>query len=342
MTGGHNLEELLRTDRESFRAQAMDALAQFTPEDRDLAASLLAEKGKVTAGDLFYTWRTELRPLFQELDELSEDPKFKTYLVKKLHFKDDDADMVIEDVLDARRDLARDEAINAVYPHAGNDIPYQHAYATELLTRPIGVIDEYFARYTQYHEALDLADKHQVTLCDPHASWLDRQKSAMQINKERRTMTSHEDARLEEIAAQMASITIDPDSIVSRVIAYGWDYTTVTDLRQRYQRQVDTLSKTDQKNPTKLLKIFERITKEFREKEADKIAERGRHTGLRELQHLHEQIYNLLLEIFDQSNAQRNYLLVEIQKHLKLRQERDMILLVQRNREHYIASKNSA
>lgn len=342
MTGGQTLEELIRTDRESFRAQANDALALFTPEDRDLAASLLADKGKITAGDLFYAWRTELRPLYEELEELAEDPKFKTYLTKKLHFKDDDADMVIEDVLDARRDLARDETIHTVYPPHGDDIPYQHAYATELLTRSIGSVDDFFTRYTRYHEALDLADKHQITLCDPHASWLDRQKSAMQINKERRAMTSHEDARLEEIAEQMASIVADSDSIVSRIIQYGWDYPAVMDLRQRYQRQVDALSKSDQKNPTKLLKIFEKVTKDFREKEADKIAEREHHTGLRGLQHIHEQIYNLLLEIFDQSNAQRNYLLVEVQKHLKLRQERDLILLVQRNREHFIAGTHRA
>ncbi len=342
MTGGQTLEALIRTDRESFRAQAIDALAQFAPEDRDLAASLLANKGKVTAGDLFYAWRTELRPLYEELEELAEDPKFKTYLTKKLHFKPDDADMVIEDVLDARRDLARDETILSVYPHHGDDTPYQHAYATELLTRSIGTIDDYFGRYTRYHEALELADKHQITLCDPHASWLDRQKSAMQINKERRAMTAHEDARLEEISTHMASITADPESIVSRIISYGWDYPAVMDLRQRYQRQVDALPRSDQKNPTKLLKIFEKVTKDFRDKEADRVAERGTHTGLRELQQIHEHIYNLLLEIFDQSSAQRNYLLVEVQKHVKLRQERDLILLVQRNREHFIAGERQA
>lgn len=342
MTGGQTLEELIRTDRETFRATAMDALALFTPEDRDLAASLLANRGKTTAGDLFYAWRTELRPLYEELEDLSEDPKFKTYLTKKLHFREDDADMVIEDVLDARRDLALHETIQSVYPHNGDDTPYQHAYAGELLSRPLGAVDDYFDRYHRYHEALDLADKHSITLCDPHASWLDRQKAAMQINKERQRMTAHEDARLDEIADQMQTIVADDDSIVARVIDYGWDYTAIMDLRQKYQRQVDSLTKSEQKNPTKLLKIFERVTKTFREKEAERAVERTKRTGLRDLQRIHEAIYELLLEIFDQSNAQRNYLLLEIQRHHKLRQERDLILLVQRNREHFISSKHKA
>lgn len=80
----------------------------------------------------------------------------------------------------------------------------------------------------------------------------------------------------------------------------------------------------------------------LRGKEAERAVERTKRTGLRDLQRIHEAIYELLLEIFDQSNAQRNYLLLEIQKHHKLRQERDLILLVQRNREHFISSKHKA
>lgn len=331
----HATEEFIKTDREAFRAQATEALKRFTPEDREHAASL--ETRHTTTDDILRAWTEQIEPIHQDLELKRDDTRFKKSLIKAIGFSDNDADKAVDYLVDERKESLLDEVLSNLYPTDDGEIPYQRNYAHEMLSQSDADINDFFSRYIDFIKAVDAAEQYNVLLCDPHASWLERQKTAIQINKERQRLNKDEDARLEEIEHQLETLGNDPESLVGQIIAKEWNFITLLDLRSKYQKHVDSLSKEDRKNPSKHLKLFERVTQSFRDRETERLAKAYHSHSLKTLRKINEEVYDLLLEIFDLDNAKRNRLLMDIQRHTRLSQERDLILLIQRNREHFLS-----
>ena len=331
------MDELIKTDREAFRAQATDALRQFTPDDRETAASI--ETGTVTTSMVLRAWAEQIEPIYQDLDEKRHDVNFKKYLIRNVGFHDEEADYVIDYMILERKQTLLDEVLDNIYPSSDQDPPYQREYAANLLSQSSVDINDFMTRYINFIEAFDAAEKQSVTLCDPHASWLDRQRSALQVYKERQRISQDESSRLDEIEVELENLVNNPDSLLKDIIEKKWNFITVLDLRAKYQKQVDALTKAEQKTPTKRLKLFERVTQSFRDREAEQLAHIHHSQSLKALRHINEEVYNLLLDIFDLNNTDRNHLLLDIQQHTRLTQERDMILLIQRNREHFLSKR---
>lgn len=328
------LEEFIKTDREAFRAEATDALRLFTPDDRELAASLQTEH--TTTDDVLRAWTEQIEPIHQDLEQKRSDVRFKKSLVKAIGFSDNDADHAVDYLIDERKAALLDEVLGNLYPARDGEPPFQHSYAHSLLSQSDTDINDFFSRYIDFVRAIDASEKYGILLCDPHASWLERQRTAIQINKERQRTVQDEDARLEEIEHQLETIGKDPESLVGQIVAKEWNFITILDLRAKYQKHVDALSKEDLKNPNKRLKLFERVTQSFRDREAEKLTKAHKTQSLKALRTINEEVYDLLLEIFDLDNAKRNRLLLDIQRHTRLTQERDLILLIQRNREQFL------
>lgn len=331
----HTHDEYVKNDREAFRASATRALKLFGPEDRERARSL-AYKRATTAG-VAKAWDEQLEPLFSDLEAKRNDPKFKKYLIKALSLSDLGADKAIDTLVNERKKSLLDEVLDNLYPATGGERPPQRKAAEKFLSEPPAIINDFFGRYTDYLQALDLAKKHSVLLCDPYATWLERQRAALAINKERAKTAQNEDARLEEIAIQLDKLTIDQDGLLARIVAMGWDFVTILDLRDKYEKQVSALADTERKSPTKRLKLFEKVTSNFRDGQAELLAEAQDAHTLSQLRAINEDVYNLLLEIFDLPAGERARLLQDIQRHTRLSQERDLILLIQRNREQFLS-----
>lgn len=336
----HSLEELIKTDREAFRAQATEALKRFTPSDRDYATSLETEH--VVADDVLRAWNEQIEPVHQDLEQKRNDNRFKKTLIRNIGFGDNEADHAIDTLVDNRKESLLNEVLDNLYPSVQGEPPQQREAAHKLLSWADTTIDDFFSRYIDFIQAVDIAEKYNVLLCDPHGSWLDRQRAALQIYKERQRLTQDEDARLDEIAKQLTTLVKDPDSLVGRIIEKDWNFITILDLRAKYQKHVDTLSKSDDKNPNKRLRLFERVTQDFRDSEAEKQAHAHHAHSLKTLRKINEEIYDLLLEIFDLDTTKRNRLLMDIQRHTRLTQERDLILLIQRNREQFLSHHNDS
>jgi hypothetical protein len=333
-TDNHTLEEFIKTDREAFRAEATDALRLFTPDDREIAAGLQTEH--TTADDVLRAWSEQIEPIHIDLEQKRSDAPFKKMLIKTLGFSDGDADHAIDYLIDERKQLLLDEVLGNLYPIHNNEHPFQYSNALNLLSQSDADINDFFSRYIDFMQAINASEKHKVILCDPHSSWLERQRTAIQINKERQRTVQDEDARLEEIEHQLQKISQDPDSLVGKIISKEWNFITILDLRAKYQKHVDKLSKEDAKNPNKRLKLFERVTQSFRDREAEKLTKAHDTQSLKALRRINEDIYDLLLEVFDLDTTKRNRLLLDIQRHTRLSQERDLILLIQRNREQFL------
>lgn len=330
----HTLEEFIKTDREAFRAQATDALRLFTPDDREVAASLQTEH--TTTDEVLRAWTEQIEPIHLDLEQKRSDTRFKNSLIKALGFGDGDADRAIDYLVDERKQSLLDEVLGNLYPIHNSEYPFQHSYAQNLLSQSDTDINDFFSRYIDFVQAVDASEKYNVLLCDPHSSWLERQRTAIQINKERQRTTQDEDARLEEIEHQLEKIAKDPESLVGKIVSKEWNFITILDLRSKYQKHVDGLSKEDVKNPNKRLKLFERVTQSFRDREAEKLTKAHDTQSLKALRKINEDVYDLLLEVFDLDTTKRNRLLLDIQRHTRLSQERDLILLIQRNREQFL------
>ncbi|MDN5275070.1 MAG: hypothetical protein JWP06_971 [Candidatus Saccharibacteria bacterium] len=331
----HALEEFIKTDREVFRAQATDALRLFTPDDRELAASLQTEH--TSTDDILRAWAEQIEPIHQDLEQKRSDTRFKNSLIKALGFGDGDADRALDYLIDERKQSLLDEVLGNLYPSHDGEVPFQRHNAQNLLAGSDTDINDFFSRYIDFSQAIDASEKHHVLLCDPHSSWLERQRTALQINKERQRTSQDEDTRLEEIEHQLEKIAHDPESLVGQIVAKEWNFITILDLRSKYQKHVDGLSKDDLKNPNKRLKLFERVTQSFRDREAEKLTKSHGTQSLKALRKINEDVYDLLLEIFDLDATKRNRLLLDIQRHTRLSQERDLILLIQRNREQFLS-----
>lgn len=329
------IEAFIKTDREAFRAQATDALRLFTPDDRETAASLQTDH--TSTDDVLRAWTEQIEPIHQDLEQKRSDSRFKNSLIKALGFGDGDADHAVDYLIDERKQSLLDEVLGNLYPAHGGEAPFQHSYAHNLLSQSDTDINDFFSRYIDFVRAIEAAEKHHVLLCDPHSSWLERQRTAIQINKERQRTAQDEDARLEEIEQQLQKIAQDPASLVGQIVSKEWNFITILDLRSKYQKHVDKLSKDDLKNPNKRLKLFERVTQSFRDREAEKLTKAHATQSLKALRKINEDVYDLLLEIFDLDTTKRNRLLLDIQRHTRLSQERDLILLIQRNREQFLS-----
>lgn len=329
-----SLEDYIKTDRESFRAEATAALGAFGPDDREVVASV--ETKQTTADDVLRAWSEQIEPIHQDLDAKRGDTRFKNTLIRTIGFRDDEADKIIDYMIEERKNQLLDEVLGNLYPHA-DDTTYQRAYAAELLSRPDAELTDFMNRYIDFVEAIDASEKYHVLALDPHASWLERQRTALTINKERQRSIKNEDDRLDEIDDKLRKLRDDKTSLVAPIAHKGWDYVTILDLRAKYQKRVDELPKSERTSPAKRLKLFERVTANFRDREAERIAQESRTHSLKELRTINEDIYNLLLEVFDLDATARNKLLLDIQRHTRLSNERDMILLIQRNREHFLS-----
>lgn len=320
---------------EALRAEATDALARFTPDDRRLASEITHKH--ISLYDIASDWSNHLKDLFENLESSAEQTRVHNYIAKHFYFREQSVGSMIDSIVEARQIEELDRTITKRFRAAGQEGSEAHLKLIDfLLLEPIGVIDAYFERARTYQQAFITAETHDFTLCDPHGSWLERQRSAAQIQKERHSIQQQESDRLDEIAETITAIQDDRDSILSRIIAMDWQYTTVLDLRQRYQRNVAKLKTADQTNPAKQIRIFERVTKDFREDQTERLARRTKTHSLKGIRDIQEGVYDLLLEIFDLTNTQRSHLLSEIQRYTALRQERDMILLLQRNREQFM------
>lgn len=331
----YSTEERIQKDRELFRAEAIDALKRFPPEDRETAASL--ETAHIKTSDILKVWSQQIAPVFTDLDAKQNDARFRKTIVRNIGFSDHQAEVAIEAMVQTRKDQLITEVLDNLYHVDLDDVTYQREFAEDFLQRSESDLLDFMLRYEEFIAAIDISEQYSITLIDSHSGWLDRQRTALAVHKERQRIVQDEDSRLQEIDLLLERLTKSTDSLLGRIVEKNWNFITILDLRNKYQKQVETLSAADKKSPSKRLKLFERTTASFRDRETERLSEQESASNLKQLRAVSEDIDNLLLEIFDLNNAERNRLLTDIQKYTRLAQERDLILLVQRNREQFLA-----
>lgn len=329
------IKEQAKIDTERFRANAINSLSEFTPSERKIAADLAT--ANVGIYEVLEAWKKHLRPIHVKLDELKNIDAIRSVMTKTLGFHTRRGEELGTHLIAVRKHEALDEVLDELYLAEGKT---QHAKqrntAKSFLSQPLEEVERYNERYTAFARHLHVAALHNVAVCDPYASWVERRRCAMQVRKERQKTTQEEEIRLCEIDQRLQALSDEHDGLLGDMIKNSWDFVTVMDLRNTYEKQVAALPDEKRRSPTKRLGVFDKVTTAFRDKETEKLAAQIPEAGLKTIRQLSENIDKLLLRIFDLSNSQKNKLLLDMKEYRELTQEKSMIHMIRDNRHNFL------
>ncbi len=328
-------DERIKTDREGFRALAIEALRRFSPDDREMAASLETEHVKTS--DVLKVWAEQIAPVFSDLNERQSDTRFKKSLMRTIGFSEHEAETAIASMVEQRRQSLIDEVLGNLYHGDLHDVTYQQAYAETFFQQSEASIDSFMHRYGDFISAIDIAEKHHIVLLDAHSSWLERQRAALAIHKERQRITSDEDTRLEEIEAELQHLTRGTDRLLGQIVEKQWDFATILELQSKYATKIQSQKSADKRKPSVRYRLFEQVTADFRSDEANRLTRGKTHSDVQQYRQVYEEISSLLLEVFELKAVERTRLLKHIEAYSRLVRERSLILSVQRDREQFLA-----
>lgn len=336
MSDHREISELLKkaeVDVEAFRAEATAAMQDFTSDDREYVTGLHCDSADIEK--VLHTWEEKLRPERERLTAKRTDASFRATLRRNIGFSDDQAREEIEYMIDERLELLLDETVDSLYPLAEGDPPHslasQRAYALHFLSQSDEDIASFKQRYYAYMHYTHVAHAHSITVCDPHASWLERQRCALQIRRERHQTREEEESRLLTIESELQELSTSQGGLAGEITKKGWDFAKLADLRQKYEKRIDKLTER-QATPTKKLKIFDEVVHAFRDSEVAKVVDSQRKPTLESVRQAGEEVDALLLKFIDLSNKDKNALLADMKHYRTLQQEKDMVMLIRKNR----------
>lgn len=330
-TVGAELDDMIRTNSEEFRARATHALDAFPPDDRELAASMTTKYASIDT--VLAGWSEQIEPMYRELEQKRNDARLKKTLVRHFGFHDNDAARMIDTMVEARKESLLQEVLDNIYHSDIEEPPYQREHAAEFLSQPADEIDDFGERYFDFVESIEAAERHNITLCDPHASWIERQRAVSAINKERQQIAEDETERLETIDKELARLhTADP--LLADILRRKMSLVHLLDLSSKYHKQLEQ-HKSGKDDPALRLKTFEHTVAGYRDDEVQRIARSHHAHSLQTLSKIQAEISAIMLDICELTAAQRNSLLLHFQQYTKLTQERELIILIQHNRTRF-------
>lgn len=323
------LVDFAARDPEGFRLNAARVYAEFSSQDRLNTRTFETEE--ITAYCALDKWQTSLRPLLDELENNRTKPSFYRAIVKYLLLDSQQAARKIEGFIQTRRHEVLSQFVVNLYPKpvdGGKDkLAKQRSHAYKLLAQSPQEIEALRQRYTDYllhHRAAQLQS---ITVTDPHAPWIKRKHASKKVTIERKKTTMREQARLQAINEELEKLASLYNGLLGKILERNWDLIVVIGLRNRYEKKIQTLSEDEAKSPLKRLEIFEKITKEFRDEQVEKLARNDpTQNSLAAARSFAEIIDGLLLQIFDLTNAQKNQLLTLTKEARELTEERANII----------------
>lgn len=311
-------------NRELFRLHATRAFAAFSRDDRKYVAIL--ESDGQSAYTFFSTWSQRTLPALQQLSELLDDASFHDEFANRLLVDSATMTTKLQLILDERRNELQEELLDHLYPISKDaDFATSHRQAQIYLNLPTSTLVDIIERYESYLSYRMVASMYHIPVTDQHSSWLERRKSAKQIAKDRETIETTEQTRLLAIGAERETILGSYDGLIKKLFENGWDLITVISLRNNYEKRLKAMPAADSKKSLNRLAVFEKVTKTFKNDKIEQLTTSNT-LSLSETRQAIEKIDQLLLTIFDLSNADKNRLLILSKRARELDQEHNQIL----------------
>lgn len=307
----------LKEDKEAFRGEAIEAYTNYTPRDRSLAGAVASPHA--TIHEVLMAWEQVLFPAYEALEANFAKPAFRKLLSKQLLLQEGEVSETLDQLKEARYEELLDSTLFNLYPEEAHKKPRQSARA--FLLCPHDEIEAFNNRYLSFQAYFYVATTQQVAVYDPYAGWWKRQKTIRRIAKDHKKVTKHDRKRQVQIDKRLKELDSAQHGLLGTLAAKGWNLVVVVDLRNKYDKQLKELSTVETKKGTKRLKLYEDITREFKDKELEKIASHVS-GGLNALYKAANEIDSLLLHLFDLSNAQKNQLFLQMKEYRLLTQEK--------------------
>lgn len=330
------LIDLAIHDPENFRLNATKAYGDFSPADRATTRAL--ETNVLSAYTIFNAWQGSLRPLLQEFETYRLKPAFHKSLAKYLLLDSKTAAQKVDQLISARRQETLRQFTRTHYPvNQGKDKQAKTRHFAynffQGAPRDIEALQNRYIAFLLHQRAAEIQS---LTITDPHAPWLKRKRSSQMVSRERRKTSLYERDRLKAINEKLAAMTTSYNGLVGIILDKDWDLIVILGLRNQYEKKIQSLAD-EAKSPLKRLEVFEKVTKEFRDTQVEKMAMQDpSQNSLGAARNFAEIIDSLLLQIFDLTNTQKNQLLVLTKEARELNEERASILAARTRREQLL------
>jgi hypothetical protein len=263
-----------------------------------------------------------MMPAIKALEAKRNNKTLRSCLHKNLGFSGLNLDAAIDYLIETRRNQIIAEFIEKI---GGQQ---RAEKLRNLLSRPIDELYDLFQKYRNYRKAIEISEKYDLALIDPHASWLKQRRMAKSVKKDRRNVRRYEKRRCRQIEREITDLFAN-NRLLTDIVNKKWSFVEILDLARQYQKR---LGQKDV-SPAHKIAVFEEITAEFRRRDTENLAAGKTQLGLRELRAIGDGVYNLLSEVFDMDNASRNRLMTEIRQHNSLLNEWERLLIARQNRE---------
>ena len=325
------LADMAEMDREGFRLQATCIATLYSPADRQ-QIRLVASCG-LDAYEIVQRWHTDIYPQLLQLDQQRTKNGVQNALIKHLIIDKPEAEKLTSELVVRQQKKIVTAFIDSFLP-----APERHiAVLTRLFSQPYDMIASLRQRYLDYLLHTKVAEQSGIVVYDPNSPWPTRRRVARHISAERQHTESLEHNRLLTIDERIEHLSASYDGLLGKIIERDWDLIIIVSLKNKYEMEIQALPASESKSPTRRLAIFEKITKAFRDVQVEKFAQiDNTHGGLRSARLISENVDELLLQIFDLTNTQKNQLLVLIKEARELIAEREDIISKRAHRQQLL------
>jgi hypothetical protein len=314
------LTDVVATDREGFRLQATCKMKLYSVTDRK-QISLVNSCG-FDAYEILQRWHVDIYPRLVQLDQQRTKNSTKSALIKYLNVGGLEAEQLTNELVIRQQEKIVAAFIDSFLPASHRQI----TVLTQLLSQPYGIIASLRQRYLDYLLHVNVAEQSGLEVYDTNTSWLKGKRVIRRINTERRHIESIEYDRLLYINERIEHLSMSYEGLLGKIIERDWDLIVIVSLKNKYEKEIQELPTNEAKSPTKRLTVFERITSAFSDEQIEKLAQAdGARGSLRSTRLIAEDVDELLLRIFDLTNAQKNQLLVRTKEARELIAEKEDI-----------------
>ena len=300
----NELLDMALTDPEQFRLGAKRAYERYKPNDRRIIAGL--EKGQAGAYEFFSLWLDHVHAVFVELDKTAVSKTFARTVAKGLVLDEHEQDGVIARIMSDRRQAIVDGVLAQLY----SDSPESREVAAAVLSQPADEIRELYNIYAVVRLHEDVARQQEIVLYDPHASLWRRLRQKRAIKRERFVTAKLEKRRLDEIQRQIIRVNSWHESLLTRVAREEIDVIAVLAAKAQYDKYLEKLPSEQQGSFVEREKIYHKVMAPMR---GEYSARRRGSVGTLAAMQRYVRVYDdIVIEMFELSNQEKNKLLANL------------------------------
>ena len=311
------LKKFAASDLLAFRKDARRAAEQFPREMRRSVEAAHTRTAPIFA--LFADWTRELAPDLEALEKNAQTNILQHAIAKQLNLPTAIAKERARQLVERRRAELLERFLD-LYQYGARG--RAHEAARQLFGRPVNIVADIHARCMDYATHQMVAHELGFVIRDPYAPLLKLRRLARTERRQIKRYNAGQAKRLDSIRSKQQALISERRAIIGRILALNLDTILALDAYRQYKKRLDAL-KPASRTPAKTLSLFTAATKSIRDNYTKTLTDMSK---LSDLQRALEEVDNVLIEIFDMTDSERNALMVRLKEYRELECEAAGIL----------------